>query len=153
MKILVVEDNEIHRASAVETLAGHEVTIVKTFDEAMDLMSVEGFPFEAVLTDLMMPMSKKKLLPEFYNPKEQVPYGFVIMLCAAQCGARFVAMVTDTNHHKGAMSAAIDNLDDHYSWAHRPRLVINGAKVLISHQSQHDGQVKDWGKVLAELTA
>jgi CheY-like chemotaxis protein len=169
MRILVVEDKEMHRKSAEETLAGHEVTIVKSFDEAMKLLDMspnyaevrrlmaeagfdkypskddtaeyrEGyrkaqdeatlkatpvFAFDAVLTDMMMPMSKETLAPGVFDPSEQVPYGFVIALKAAAAGAKFVAVVTDTNHHQGAMSAALDHLGG--------KFVLNGAKAMFVH--------------------
>ena len=195
MKILVIEDKEIHQRSAEETLSDHEVTIVESFDEAMNLMKeMEAFPFEAVLTDMMMPMSDKTLGPGVYKHGEQVPYGFIIALRAALCGAKYVAMVTDANHHQGAMSAALDQLGPmYYQWPHaseyedyRPKMFnINGAKVVFVHtpfivrqkdevceqceagvkMSQdscgrcdgtgHEGEqteLKDWGKVLADLT-
>ena len=111
LRILVVEDKAIHQESARKTLAGHDVTIAKTFDEAIELIDQRGnFPYEVVLTDMMMPMSKKKLAPGIFNPGELVPYGFVVALKAALRGAKFVAMITDTNHHRGAMSAALDLL-------------------------------------------
>ncbi|HCC22595.1 TPA: hypothetical protein DF272_00215 [Candidatus Falkowbacteria bacterium] len=177
MRILVIEDNEAHRQSAEETLRGHEVTIVESFDEAMELMdrkidernvqrllseagvatapkytdreswtayrkvlddansrSVIPFPFEVVLTDMMMPMSSQTLAPEVFNHRERVPYGFVIALRAALRGARFVAMVTDTNHHQGAMSAAIDHLGDtYYRDGFKPNFTVNGARVMFVH--------------------
>lgn len=177
MKILVVEDKEMHRRSAEETLAGHEVTIVESFDEAIKLMdrridkenvqrlliemgfptrpdskdkdrwdaywrandeaeakSVVSFPFEVVLTDMMMPMSRETLAPGIFSPGEQVPYGFVIALRAALRGAKFVAMVTDTNHHEGAMSAAMDHLGHaYYHNGFKPNFVVNGAKVMFVH--------------------
>jgi len=193
MRILVAEDKEMHRKAAEETLSGHEITIVKSFDEAMDfmagkkideenlrrLLAEEGFPFpipmkmeveteerqnaywkaffkaeaksvvpfafEVVLTDMMMPMSRRTLSdPDLFDPYEQAPYGFVIALRATLCGAKFVAMVTDTNHHKGLMSAAIDHLGtSYYPDAYigkgkpqdefRPNFIINGAKVMFVH--------------------
>ncbi|MDO8624644.1 MAG: hypothetical protein Q7R47_01070 [Candidatus Diapherotrites archaeon] len=177
MRILVIEDKKIHRESAEETLTGHEVTIVASFDEAMDLMeqkidegnaqrllgeagfstrpdrendeqwsaywkvrgeamakSVIPFPFDVVLTDMMMPMSRKTLGDGVFNAREQVPYGFIIALRATLCGTKFVAMITDTNHHKGAMSAAIDHLGDAYYHAgFKPNFVINGARVMFVH--------------------
>jgi CheY-like chemotaxis protein len=136
MRILVVEDKEVHRKAAEETLADHEVTIVYSFDKAMDIMSEdpEPFAFEAVLTDMMMPMCKTTLIPEVFNPSEQVPYGFVIALRAALRGAKFVAMVTDTNHHYGAMSAAIDYLGRaYYKDGSKPNFVVNGAKCTFVH--------------------
>ena len=173
MKILVVEDKEMHRRAAEETLVGHELTIVKSFDEAMALMrerideakmqqlmaeagfsgqiipgrwddysaartkaeaaSVIPFPFEAVLTDMMMPMGMRETLFDAFNPAEQVPYGFVIALKAALRGARFVAVVTDTNHHKGAMSAALDHFGGREFEHNHSNFVINGAKAIFVH--------------------
>lgn len=211
MNILVIEDKEIHRQSAKETLSGHNVTIVDSFDKAMALMDpqtdednvqrllVEAgfptepefedkdrwrafwnardearaksripFPFEVVLTDMMLPMSKKTLTPDAFNPNEQVPYGFIIALKATLCGAKFVAMVTDTNHHKGALSAALDNLGPSYWHTNSmargeglpKRFIINGAQAIFVHSpfvgkiicgdDPHTGP-KDWGKVLAHL--
>jgi len=133
MKILVVEDKQMHRDSARETLQGHDLAIVESFDEAMRLLE-DKTDFEVVLTDMMMPMSRKTLAPEAFNRGEQVPYGFVIALRAALMGAKFVAMVTDTNHHKGAMSAAIDCLGSgYYHEGFSPNFEINGAKVMFVH--------------------
>ncbi len=167
MRILIVDDKQMHRDSARETLADHDLTIVSSFDEAMDLLSekvdeekrsrllaeaglankqnsedkaervawwdkhneleaqcIIPFGFDAVLTDMMMPMSRRTLGPGIYKHGEQVPYGFVIALKAAARGAKLVALVTDVNHHMGAMSAAIDHLYE---------VAVNGAKVLFLH--------------------
>ena len=204
MKVLVIEDKEIHCLAATETLVGHEVTIVRSFDEAMEILeskvdreqmarllaeagfptapaygpeyaayseardkaaaqAVIPFPFEAVLTDMMMPMSQYTLDPRVFNYKEQVAYGFIIALRATLCGAKFVAMVTDTNHHMGAMSAAIDHLSDAYyrKEGFQPNFLINGAKVMFVHApfitdivaGKEVYERKDWGRVLADLTS
>jgi CheY-like chemotaxis protein len=182
MKILVIEDKKMHREAAEQTLEGHEVTIVGSFDKAMELMRVEidkdkvgqllreagfaemptrekdgddysarnqayweakdkaedlsaiPFSFEVVLTDMMMPMSQKTLATGVFKWDEQVPYGFIIALRAALVGAKFVAMVTDTNHHQGAMSAAIDHLGTaYYCSGFRSNFIINGARVSFVH--------------------
>ena len=177
MRILVVDDKQMHRESARETLADHELTIVSSFDEVMDylvekideekrsrLLAEAGladkkdskdeaerkiywekykelraqcvipFGFDAVLTDMMMPMSRRTLGPGIYNPDEQVPYGFVIALKAAARGAKLVALVTDVNHHQGAMSAAIDHLYE---------VAVNGAKALFLHARFVEDVVSD----------
>lgn len=195
MKILVIDDKQIHRDSAEKTLEGHEVTIVSSFDEAMDLMakkidienvqrllaeegfaekpeptdkerwnaywkavdsaekkSIIPFKFEVVLTDMMMPMSRSTLARDAFKRDEQVPYGFVIALKAAGCGAKFVAMVTDVNHHRGAMSAAIDHLGSAYyqtGWINT--FTVNDAKVAFVHAPFCNNESKDWGQVLADL--
>jgi CheY-like chemotaxis protein len=217
MKILVVEDKEKHRKSAEETLAGHEVTIVGSFNEAMNLLkrkidnenvkrllleaghptknpyyedgakqkiyeealfeakekSTIPFPFTVVLTDMMMPMSRETLAPGVYKPDELVPYGFIIALMAARAGAKFVAVVTDTNHHESAISAATDYLaPSYYRWWHNlhaeeagdaPKTFnINDARVVYVHAPFIDEKranwsdevyAKDWARVLADLTA
>ena len=188
MKILVIEDKEIHRTSAVETLVGHELTIVSSFDEGIRALSTgvdEGelkalkkevnFPeyprgesvteaeksawyarfdelkeqarsrpdFEVVLTDMNMPMSRETLAPGVHERGVEVPYGFVLTLPAAQVGAKFVALVTDTNHHKGAMSAALDHLGDAYYSGREKPLQVNGAKVLFLHAPFVEDVIKD----------
>lgn len=181
MRILVVEDKACHRRSAEETLAGHEITIVESFDKAMDLIrpdqappyprSLPPFPFEAVLADMMMPMSKRRLGEGVFKPDEEVPYGFIVALTAAHRGAKFVAVVTDTNHHHGAVSAALDYLGpDYYGTPlgvggpgcpppepQKPTMFnINGSRVVFVHapfvdKSRKDWGGKDWGRVLTDL--
>lgn len=191
MRILVIDDNPLHHSSAIETLSGHDVTIVSSFDEGIDLLAMKidkenvarllaeaGFPkepdrqavsaevwrlywktkdeaeaqvqsiillpFEAVLVDMMMPMSRRTLISEAYKPGEQVPYGFILALRAALCGAKFVAMVTDTNHHRGAMSAALDHLGGaYYCSGFKPNFAINGARVVFVHAPFVEDVVKD----------
>lgn len=178
LRILVIEDSANHRQSAVDTLIGHTLTIVDSYDKAMELMEEahwdhqlktmveDPFPFDVVLTDMMMPMSTKTLVPEAYNAKEQVPYGLIIALKAASRGAKFVAMLTDTNHHKGAMSAALDCLGPAYyaspdrsNWYDAIKVFnMNGAKVVFVHapfvknefQYERNAQ-KDWGLVLKDF--
>ena len=132
MRILVVEDKPEHQESARATLDGHELFVVESYDAGINMLSVTSF--DVVLTDMMMPMSEETLEPRAFNPSQQVPYGFVIALLATLKGAKFVAMVTDTNHHKGAMSAALDHLgDSYYRESFQPNFVINGAKAMFVH--------------------
>lgn len=223
MKILVIEDSELHRMSAAQSLANHEVTIVKSYDEAMELMdekidkakrdrllveagfksqpesskdekwraywdarkkasseSAIPFDFEVVLTDMMLPMSEDTLAPGVWRRDEQVPYGFVIALRATTRGAKYVAMLTDTNHHQSAMSASLDKLGgtSYYKAGFRPNFEINGAKAMFVHspfrrvdnttcdkchgekgskgcyKCDASGKAagKDWGQVLKDLT-
>ncbi len=182
MKILVIEDKQMHQDSARQTLVDHDVTLVSSYDEATKVLGSKGFNFEVVLTDMNLPMGSKNTLNEAFKSGEQVPYGFVLALMAAHCGAKYVAMVTDANHHKGAMSAALDNLGPTYyeSWCGGFESVkvfkINDAKVVFVHtpfigvprttcptcQGASSGcgvcvgdgldRGKDWGKVLMDLT-
>lgn len=183
MRILVIEDKQMHQNSARETLAGHDLTIITSFDEAIDamkekvdetkvkgLLAEAGFttepvrpekddkegwarrqayfdakhnaekqaviplPYDVVLVDMMMPVARKTALGSGIHPYgEEVPYGFVLALRAALRGAKYVAMVTDTNHHKGAMSAALDYIGDGYYHTMAPNFTINGAKCMFVH--------------------
>ena len=145
MKVLVIEDKEMHQQSAIETLAGHDLVLVKTFDEAMKIMG-EEIDFEAVLTDMMMPMSEQTLAPGVFNPSEQVPYGFVVALKAASQGAKYVAVVTDTNHHHSPISAALDHIGRayfHLKWEAQQIFDICGAKVIFAHAPFVTDIIKD----------
>jgi len=104
-----------------------------TEDDAIE-KSVLPIPYDVVLTDMNMPMSRKTLTPSAFQSGEQVPYGFILALRACMMGAKYVAMVTDTNHHKGAMSAALDHLSSaYYDESFKPNFEINGAKVMFIH--------------------
>ena len=142
MKILVIEDKAIHQESARETLIGHEVTVVPSYNEAYGLLKwKKEFDFDAVLTDMNMPMSERNLSSRIiFRPDEQVPYGFILALAAAYRGAKYVALVTDINHHYGAMSAALDLLaPEYYDYRNKcmgdreKRFYINGARVIFVH--------------------
>jgi CheY-like chemotaxis protein len=186
MKILVIEDKEMHRKSAQETLTGHDVTIVSSFDEGMNAMDrgidydlkkrLEseaghgGYPhdttdakkaawqkrddelserarrrpdFEAVLVDMMMPMSRDGAASGKYQRGVEVPYGFVLVLVATQMGAKYIAMVTDTNHHHSAISASLDFLGSAYYHGTEKPLEINGAKCLYLHAPFVEDIIKD----------
>lgn len=152
MRILVIEDNQYHQNSAIETLAGHDLTIAESFDKANELMAGRNFNYEVVLTDMMMPMSALTIAPELFDPEEQVPYGFVIALKAVLRGAKYVAMVTDLNHHRAAISGALDDIDAAFAYGVvTPNFEINGARVMFIHSPFTPERCKDWGKVLDDL--
>jgi hypothetical protein len=104
-----------------------------------------------------------------HTPGELVPYGYLLALLAAKGGADYVGLVTDTNHHDGAISASLDLIDAQLERAEGERrgtvdteyveanLTINGADALFVHaplQENEDGEsVKDWAQVLWWLTA
>ncbi|TSC91196.1 MAG: hypothetical protein CEN90_578 [Parcubacteria group bacterium Licking1014_17] len=145
MKILVIDDSEGNQKSARKTLKGHEVTIAKSFDEAVVLMggrvekhqgsggeeyeqldgiaaaSGVSFPYKVVLTDMNLPFSRFRLSFEARTKAENVhaepPYGFILALRAVQLGAKFVAMATNINHHQDPLSAAIEVLGGAAYWS------------------------------------
>lgn len=160
MKILVVEDNATHRQSAIESLAGHEVTLLDSFDALVKLLKpywdekleeiVEPpFAYDAVLTDMLMPMSKRNLA-ENYDPEVEMPYGYVIALLVSRRGAKFVAMLTDTSHHHHAMAATVDLMGP-YSIGKEMEIeemkifTIDGAKVTFIHAPMVTHAYRDTG--------
>jgi CheY-like chemotaxis protein len=155
MKILIIDDNSVNLAAATLTLAGHDLTLVSEYDEAMKALDRETY--EVVLTDLLMPAGREAQGPRgrpFIG--QPMPVGFALALHAVLRGAKYVAVVTATNHHDHPASAMLDRLD-RASWSDemsRPRFVINGATVGFFHHPRVmvDGQEgKDWGKVLKAL--
>lgn len=141
-RILVVDDTPKHIASARKTLAGHRLTTVGGYEDAMN--TLENEKFDVVLLDLNLPMSSKTLGQQAFKLGELVPYGLLLMLEAARQGAKLVAVVTDLGHHDNWVSAAFD----HYS---RFAFQIEGAKVLMLHARLIEGGSKDWASALARL--
>lgn len=179
LNILVIEDKAAHRQAAIDQLADHNVKVVSSFFLGMQLLGGTALDrsnnesgrgnyqkdFHVVLTDMNLPVSDMKgLSPECYKPGEEAPYGFVLALRAAQAGARYVGMLTDTNHHQGIMSHALDAMAAPYwgecGWQSEQNSVftINGAKCLFVHapmtrkgDDTSSVRVKDWKAVLAYL--
>lgn len=157
MKILVIDDTQLHRASALETLAGHEVTVVDSYDTALlhldrrvsyeatkaymaEHLGIHASPkrsgsedpegwrryreaenqaekalrppmYDAVLCDLLMPAGKDQQGPtgeKFVG--QEIPVGFALALHAVLSGAKFVAVVSATNHHCHPAAAMLDRL-------------------------------------------
>ena len=185
MRILVIDDNPIHQASARQTLGGPELTLATTYDEAHKLLQkpcasyeaveaelkrrgftknpyadgttdeerkayweecerveVELCPrpsFDIVLSDLLMPASGMTMGDKGMKyVGQEMPVGFALALMAAIHGARYIAVVTDTNHHDHPASAMLDPFASRCPHEHNTagvpvRFVINGAKVGYYH--------------------
>ena len=156
MKILVIDDTLVHRMAAQQTLAGNDLTVASSYDESVKLLDRERY--EAVLTDLLMPAGREAQGPHgdpFVG--QLMPVGFALALHAVLRGAKYVAVVSATNHHDHPASAMLDRLDRAY-WhdaQSRPRFVVNGAAVGFFHHPavtvEGQGEGKDWGKVLRAL--
>lgn len=141
LRILVIDDTPKHIESAKSGLAGHRLTAVTGYQDAMSVLGSEKF--DVVLTDLHLPMSSQTM-GEKFRLGELVPYGVLLMVEAARQGAKHVAVVTDLNHHDDPFSAAFD----HYS---RFPVQIESAKVVMMHAPMADG-AKDWAAALEQLT-
>ena len=132
MKILVIDDNTDHRQAAIQTLgSAHNLTVVGTHDEAIKLLSVpydsESDPYwDAVLCDLLMPVSEDRQGSEGRKlAGTEMPIGWALAIDAALNGAKYVAVVTDKNHHDHPASALLDRMCDTV-------FEINGANALFT---------------------
>ena len=142
LRILVIDDTPKHIASAREDFVGTKLATATGYEEAMRML--EAREFDAVLTDLHLSMSSS-MLGNNFRLGALVPYGILLMIEAARCGAKYVAVVTDLSHHDDPFSAAFD----HYS---RFPVKIEGAKVAMMHSPMNADGSKDWATALKLLT-
>ncbi len=228
MNILVIDDSPLHRQSARQTLKDHNVTIVGTYDEAYELLTVtestnrasicaeyerrhgplqkegrngmteeeqvthmvryqyimaELSPpgcFDAVLSDLLMPASKRTMgYQGMTHVGQEMPVGFALVLMAARAKAKYAAVVTAMNHHDHPAVAMLDPFLSRCPHRHSheralPLFVINGTRVgyfgapmvgvngtvclncngykCWPCQNSGKQQGKDWGLILKVMT-
>lgn len=135
MKVLVIDDSVRHQTSAVQTLGtDHELTVITGHDAALEALSTykntfleEGEYWDAVLSDLLMPAGANaqggKGL-EYVGVEMAV--GWSLALQAAIAGAKYVAVVTDMNHHHHPASAMLDAIS-------REVFIVQGARALFTN--------------------
>lgn len=175
MKVLVIDDSEHHLEAAQQTLAEHDLTVCNSYDQARELLSHEcgeekrkkrkaeylaqgesddmarylsGIPsWDVVLCDLLMPAGTHVEGKGRSYIGQEMPVGWALALLAAKHGAKYVAVVTDTNHHDHPASAMLDDLDFHL-------FQIGEAKVLFTNHVDRVGEKcgKNWGEILRRLT-
>lgn len=160
MHILVVDDTPANLASAYQTLAEHDLTICGTVEEACRALGfrpgaravIPSHPFDAVLTDLWMPMPpvERSTLLGVYFGRKQIdglsPVGLVFALRALNLGVRFVAILTDSDHHSDSLVTFMDLIDG--QWSGNAPVVGKYEKRWFERERYG---AKDWGKVLARL--
>ena len=175
MRILVIEDTEKHILAAQKQLVDHQVTICKTFREAERILAGADigcwykedaeFPFDAVLTDLYLPLSLEGIpanpvvgrtdtgesitKPAIEAYGAQIPYAVVIALAATRRG-KPVAIVTDGGHHSHPMNWALDLVNT------PRRLMLGITPFLMTDRGvcgfdDELGYVKQWHKMLEIL--
>lgn len=200
MKILVMDDNGMHRAAAVAQLKEHDLTVVGTYKEAEKLLTPQRdykklqsmlkaefgsferwgsdgdqatkdlwdrrekeiskeitvvHNFDVVLTDLLIPTEKG-------FGGQEIPMGAIIALRAIAAGAKYVAIVTDANHHQNAASAAFDGFPQFTAGdvtvRCTNRCTAEVDPISFEKRRNPDGSipsglvsVKDWARVLKEL--
>lgn len=188
MRILVIDDTEINLDSAKLTLAGHELTLVSSYDEAYRLLekpyaseeavkaelkrrgftkvdpydrSKEGTPeweaywgeyrriaaelcppppFDAVLCDLLMPAGETNQGSRGHQyVGQEMPVGWALAFMAVLQGAKYVAVVTNLDHHDHPAAAMLDpfryrvTLDGPGSPA---KITVNGVRVDFVSESR-----------------
>jgi CheY-like chemotaxis protein len=133
MKILVIDDSDIHVAAAQAQLKDHDVRVASTYDEGRDLLVEMPNKFDVVLVDLLMPPSGYACgsRPEW----KEMPVGIFLALLAAKNGARYVAVFTDSDHHSHPASACFDvfKADDETGRSVNTPFMVEGAELLLTN--------------------
>lgn len=162
MKILVIDDAAWNVASAYQTLQGHDLTVVDSIKAAFDILGGKE-QFDAVLTDLMMPIGdfagaiNSQRCPK---PSGEIPAGLAFALKAANRGS-LVVICTDTNHHNDWICSLLDLLYDHRHPDSAKRVayveargvplkgVWNGSEIVMgSGLSDQPRTIKNWSEAM-----
>ena len=134
MKILVIDDSQSHQQSARQTLGSdHDLTVVGSHDEALEALSLydENYDekelyWDVVLSDLLMPAGKAAQGgPGLQYVGTEMPVGWSLAIEAALNGAKYVAVVTDMNHHHHPASAMLNGMGRIFT--------LNNAKALFTN--------------------
>ena len=126
MKILVLDDNPIHRELAeIQLAADHDLTVVGSYDEARDLLDPNYFgqkvcgetspkvDYDVVMVDLLLPASGKEQGNSSLVGQE-MPLGiFLGLLAMVHPRIKNVAVFTDSDHHEHPASACFDAFSAH----------------------------------------
>ncbi|MFA7302256.1 MAG: hypothetical protein WC030_00710 [Candidatus Paceibacterota bacterium] len=153
LKIFVFDDSPANRRSAEITLAGHDLTIVGTYDEAQDAL-VACADYDVVLTDLMVPASAREQGSTGRAlVGQEMPIGTTIALLAVMLGVKNVCVFSNMNHHHHPAVAALDVFWEITAQRTTAKKVVN-----IQCYSGDEGMVdtdlgkgKNWASVLRHL--
>lgn len=97
----------------------------KTWRDAMDACKLPYW--DVVLSDLLMPAGKNTQGGKgLQYVGVEMPVGWALAIDAALAGAKFVAVVTETDHHSHPASAMLDRMGNSI-------LDLNGAKALFTN--------------------
>ena len=154
MKILVIDDSNVHREAAQQQLGDHALVVVGTYDEGCEILCGRGdFQlgfFDAVLVDLLMPPSRRQ--QSAYKEYQEMPVGIFLALLAAKAGAKYVAVFTDSDHHSHPASTCFDDFNP--DGERRPTAFkVENAKVILTNNRSwvRRGGEKRWHQVLDYL--
>ncbi len=109
--------------------------------EAFGVATKEPNPYwDAVLCDLLMPAGRESQGGEgLQYVGQEMPVGWSLAITAAIRGAKYVAVVTDVNHHNHPASAMLDTMN-------RTVFALEGARALFTNYAPMigiDGTEKD----------
>ncbi|MFH1405266.1 MAG: hypothetical protein ABIH21_04190 [Patescibacteria group bacterium] len=109
-KLLVVDDNPVHRRSATEQFkATHNLMALDRYNDVRKVIEKHSSEISLFLCDLLMPAESQTLGPEGQNfIGQEVAIGFALALFAISHDVQHVVVLTDTNHHNHPMSAVVD---------------------------------------------
>jgi len=168
MHILIIDDTPAQLDIAKQLLNNHEVVVASGWIEAKKLLTSDSEEyydnpnaFDVVLTDLMMP-GEKEGLGNDNDVGKLVPYGFNVAMLALRCGVKKVAVVSngqgdDGNHHQHPVLWACDDLNG-FNFEGRlmfftgydcPHMSTDREEVKGIDSPYY---LKDWGKVITDLT-
>ncbi|MBT4722838.1 response regulator [Candidatus Falkowbacteria bacterium] len=162
MKILVIEEKELFRVAARQQLKDHDLTIIDSFEEAIDHIGKQH-DFDVVLIDLMMEPSSKML--DFAGAKHldrEIAAGFILAPLAAKTGAKFVGIISATRIYDHPARVALEHFkrDPFFTIAKAKclffteRPLIEARADLTTRVASFDEesiQVKDWAGMLSLL--
>lgn len=170
MKILVIEDNQLHIDAAIAQLGEHDLTIFKSWREIMGYSLERGCGFSSqligdhekqrklfceydmVLTDINIPGTL-----DSDGSEPEAPIGLAIIIRMAEFGIKYIGAITDKGHHSDALTKTFD------MWAsYKKPFVLGGSKIMIKDSfmtyspPKNEGEkivwFKDWKKMYDFLT-
>lgn len=157
LSILVVDNSELNRASAIFQLSErNSLAVCETYKEAVDLLKSKTF--DVALLDLLMPPESFTLSGAAFEKVigSEFPAGIFTALVAARAGVKNIRIITDASHHDHPATALIDYI----SWGtelpcgNASRITFEKAHTVQIPRStgRVNDSVKDWTSTLEVRT-
>ncbi len=125
VSLLSVQYDEVRKRMLFDQYKADGLEFNEYYDRAMNETKLPYW--DVVLTDLLMPagrMAQGGVGLQYVG--QEMAVGWSLALQAAKNGAKYVAVVTDTNHHHHPASAMLDCFNRHF-------FTIDGARVLMTN--------------------
>ncbi len=110
LRIVLIEDTEIHRQAAIKQLAGHDLIVCDNFAQFQDKAKELVGKIDVVLTDCLMPPEARAYVPQENHSQELVPFGPLALLWAIQNNIPKAGLLMLNNHHDHPIAAGLDIL-------------------------------------------